>query len=122
MESSLNVTLLCSVLVGVLLAQQPAPSPSITIGCPCPTTDGVTGRKDLVPDSATAIRVAEAILVGVYGEKNGHSLRPIAASLSDGVWTVERHCKKGWGVGDNPTVKLLKLNGQILSMTSRYLK
>jgi len=58
----------------------------------------------------------------VYGEKTARSLRPFAASLSEGVWTVERHCKKGWCVGNNPTVKLLKLNGQILSMKDIYRK
>jgi NTF2 fold immunity protein len=41
-----------------------------------------------VPDSATAIRLAEKALTKVYGKKVIESERPFNASLSDGVWHV----------------------------------
>jgi hypothetical protein len=41
-----------------------------------------------VPDSKTAVKIAEAVLVPVYGEKHTQSERPFTATLKDGVWTV----------------------------------
>src|SRR3981081_3322378 len=42
-----------------------------------------------VPDAATAIRVAEAILLPIYGEEKVLSERPFRASLGAGVWTIQ---------------------------------
>jgi hypothetical protein len=41
-----------------------------------------------VPDSSTAIRLAETALVKVYGKKTIDAERPFTASLSDGIWHV----------------------------------
>jgi len=41
-----------------------------------------------VPDSKTAIRIAEAVLVPVYGDKHIESERPFTATLKDGAWIV----------------------------------
>jgi NTF2 fold immunity protein len=41
-----------------------------------------------VPDSNTAVKVAEAVLAPVYGEKHVEAERPFTATLKDGVWTV----------------------------------
>jgi NTF2 fold immunity protein of polymorphic toxin system component len=41
-----------------------------------------------VPDSKTAVKIAEAVLVPVYGEKHIESERPFTATLKEGVWTV----------------------------------
>jgi hypothetical protein len=41
-----------------------------------------------VPDSKTAVSVAEAVLIPVYGTKQIESERPFKATLKDGVWTV----------------------------------
>jgi hypothetical protein len=42
-----------------------------------------------VPDSATAVRIAEAVWIPIYGEKQMRRERPFVAHLSAGVWTVE---------------------------------
>jgi hypothetical protein len=42
-----------------------------------------------VPDEATAIRVAEAVLIPIYGEKHVRSERPFHARLKDGIWIVK---------------------------------
>ncbi len=78
-------------------------------------------KEGYAPDSATAIEIAEAVMGAVYGKKETRSLRPYIATLSGDVWTVRRRCKS-WCVGSNPTVKLLKRNGQIVAMDSYYLK
>ena len=40
-----------------------------------------------VPDSKTAVMIAEAVLAPVYGEKQIKSERPFTAKLKDGMWT-----------------------------------
>jgi len=41
-----------------------------------------------VPDAATAIKVAEAVLTPIYSEKMIQSERPYTATLEGDVWTV----------------------------------
>jgi NTF2 fold immunity protein len=52
-----------------------------------------------VPDSTTAVKIAEAVLASVYGEKHIESERPFTATLKNGVWTVTGtlHCPDGKG-------------------------
>jgi hypothetical protein len=45
-------------------------------------------KKGYVPDSATALKIAEAVLTPVYGEAKIESQRPFTAKLKDDVWTV----------------------------------
>ena len=77
-----------------------------------------------VPDSATAVKIAEAVLIPVYGKEKVESERPFKAELENGVWTVNGtvHCPDGKG-GDSPfcfggaaQVKLSKADGRILEM------
>lgn len=41
-----------------------------------------------VPDAETAKRIAEAVWLPIYGEKEIANERPFNAILSDGIWTV----------------------------------
>ena len=75
-----------------------------------------------VPDSAKAIRLAEAMLDEELGRKKTRSLRPFTASLYEEVWTVTRRCKKGWCVGINPTVRILQRDGRVIFNQFIYLK
>jgi len=79
------------------------------------------GDGEAIPDSATAIRLAEAVLGAGYGEKQTRSLRPFEAYFHEDVWTVMRRCKS-WCVGINPTVMILKWDGQVIFNQSIYLK
>jgi hypothetical protein len=47
------------------------------------------GIGDLVPDKATAIKIADAILAKMYGEKTIRRERPLVATLEGDVWTVQ---------------------------------
>jgi NTF2 fold immunity protein len=77
-----------------------------------------------VPDSATAVRIAEAVLMPVYGQRQIESERPFTAKLKDGVWTVSGtlHCPDGRGGistscnGGVAVVQVSKLDARILSM------
>jgi hypothetical protein len=45
-------------------------------------------KNGYVPDSATALKVAEAVLVPIYGQAKAESQRPFTVKLKDDVWTV----------------------------------
>ena|SRR5437867_902976 len=77
-----------------------------------------------VPDSGTAVKIAEAVLIPVYGEKKVRSEEPFAAHLEGDVWTVggTLRCPDGKGgftthcVGGTAVVKLSRRDGRILFM------
>ena len=83
-----------------------------------------TPKDGFVPDSTTAIKVAEAVLIPVYGKEKIESERPFKASLDNGVWTVggTLHCSDGKGgvtthcVSGSAEVKLSKADGRVLRM------
>jgi NTF2 fold immunity protein len=82
---------------------------------------GVQPKKDYVPDSETAVKIAEAVLVPVYGKKQIESERPFRAKLKDGVWTVSGtlHCADGaeFCTGGAAVVEISKKDARIISMT-----
>jgi hypothetical protein len=77
-----------------------------------------------VPDAATAIRIAEAVLVPVYGKEQVESERPFTATLKNDVWTVggTLYCSDGRGgvttlcAGGVAVVKISKSDGRVLHM------
>ena len=81
-------------------------------------------KEGFVPDSATAIKIAEAVLVPVYGQNKLESERPFTAKLEDDVWTVSGtfHClddkgRESFGCfGGAAQVKISKKDARVLSM------
>ncbi len=81
-------------------------------------------KEGFVPDQKTAVKIAEAVLMPVYGEQQVLSERPFHAALKDDVWTVDGtlHCKDEEGketedcFGGAAQVKISKIDGRILSM------
>jgi hypothetical protein len=77
-----------------------------------------------VPDSATAVQIAEAVLIPVYGNKMIESERPFTAKLENDVWTVSGtlRCSDGKGGitthcdGGTAVVKISKTDAHIISM------
>jgi NTF2 fold immunity protein len=71
-----------------------------------------------VPNAETAVKIAEAVLVPVYGEKQIASERPFKAVLQADVWTVAGTLRCGAPACDGGTaeVKISKTSGQILYM------
>jgi hypothetical protein len=85
------------------------------------------GRKSkpkFVADSATAVEIAEAALIPVYGRKHIESERPFTATLSNGVWTVSGTLRCSDGKGGTTTicdggaaaVEIAQKDGHILRM------
>ena len=85
---------------------------------------GLRPKDGFVPDAVTATKIAEAVLIPMYGEKKIESERPFDAELTDGIWTVSGtlRCPDGQGgtttrcVGGTATVKISKSDGRILFM------
>jgi hypothetical protein len=77
-----------------------------------------------VPDSKTAVKIAEAVLVPVYGEKQIRSELPLTATLKNGVWTVTGTLRCPDGKGGTTTscdggvaeVRISKNDARILYM------
>jgi hypothetical protein len=71
-----------------------------------------------VPDAETAVAIAKAVLIPVYGKEHIAKEQPFAAKLSRGVWTVE-----GWGgkpgtfIGGTALVMISKKTGAVVRMT-----
>jgi hypothetical protein len=61
-----------------------------------------------VPDATTAVRIAEAVLMPIYGAKQIGYEKPFDATLDGDVWTVNGtlHCK------NNGTVHLRRWNSR----------
>jgi len=57
-------------------------------------------KNGYVPDETTAIRVAEAVFIPIYGEKHVRSERPFQAKLKGDVWTVKGSLPKPPKPGD----------------------
>ena len=75
-------------------------------------------KEGFVPNAETAVRIAEAVLVPVYGEKLILSERPFHATLEGDVWTVDGtlHCRAPQCDGGTARVEIAKSSGQILNM------
>jgi hypothetical protein len=77
-----------------------------------------------VSNEVVAVKIAEAVLIPVYGENQIASERPFYAALKDDIWTVDGTltCPDGKGgkthvcVGGTAQVRLSKIDGRILSM------
>src|SRR5207237_10213886 len=57
-------------------------------GAQQPGPQGYVPPHSFVPDSATAVRIAIAAWIPIYGENMITPEEPFAASLQDSVWTV----------------------------------
>jgi hypothetical protein len=79
-------------------------------------------KDGFVPNAETAVKIAEAVLIPVYGEKHIFSERPFKATWGGDVWTVDGtlHCGAARDIdcrGGTAEVKISKSTGQILQMT-----
>ena len=72
-----------------------------------------------VPDAETAVRIAEAVLIPIYGARQVASEKPFNATLDGDAWTINGtvHCKttaKSICVGGTAIVQLSKTTGEVL--------
>lgn len=68
-----------------------------------------------VPDGRTAIAIAEAVLVPIYGDKAVLDERPFHANLEGETWVISGTLAKN-ALGGVATVKLSKKDGRIVAI------
>ncbi len=66
-----------------------------------------------IPDEATAVRVAEAMLEAVYGPKKLQEERPYSATLDGDAWLVRGSVPHG-ALGGTAVMRLSKSDGRVL--------
>jgi hypothetical protein len=102
------------ILLGLLL-------PPCAIHAQQSSPKGYMPPAGFVPDSATAVRVAVAVWIPIYGERQIMSEKPFVATLKDSVWTVTGSlppAPKGHDVvGGTVVAKIAKRDGRILFVT-----
>lgn len=73
-----------------------------------------------VAAETTAVQIAEAVLVPIYGKETIEKEKPLIATLSGDVWTVSGTLHNGFFVKKNGGVALIeisKIDGKILRVT-----
>ena len=65
------------------------------MACTTDKDDSLKPKNGFVPDEATAIRIAEAIWLPIYGKETIDREKPFKATLADGVWTVTGSLPEG---------------------------
>lgn len=106
-RSTLQTVMSVFVLVGVLWL---LPMSMSSQGPETPPPEG------FVPDASTAIRIAEAVMIPIFGQREVETDRPFTATLEKDVWIVESNhnlsnlTEKG-GVF---VAKIMKKDGRIL--------
>jgi len=70
----------------------------------------------LVRDKETAIRIGEAILFPIYGEKNIRAQQPYRVSLKDGKWTVDGAPPPRGFAGGSFHVVILQRDARVLEI------
>jgi hypothetical protein len=74
-------------------------------------------KEGYVPDEKTAIRIAVAVWIPIYGEKDIEEEKPYKAKLDNGVWTVEGSLPKGMMLGGVAEAEIAKDDGCILRVS-----
>jgi len=71
--------------------------------------------RGVVPNEITAVKIAEAVFLPIYGEEEVARYRPYEATLKDGVWTVFGTLKRN-ARGGTPTMTIQKSDGKVLDI------
>jgi hypothetical protein len=74
---------------------------------------GPMPKNGYVPDEKTAVKIAEAVLSPIYGEKKIEGERPFHAVLKKTIWTVSGSLPAGWD-GGVAEIRIDKRTGAIL--------
>ena len=76
----------------------------------------VQPKNGLVPDTKTAITIAVAIWIPIYGEKRIASQKPYIATLKQGKWTVTGSLPSG-SVGGTAIAVISQTDGKVIRVS-----
>jgi hypothetical protein len=77
------------------------------------TSHGFVAKNGVVPDKGTAIAIAYAGAVPVYGKQTIEEEKPLRAELEDGTWIVLGTLKRGF-VGGTLIIQIEQATGRVL--------
>ena len=105
-------------------SHSPQPSASIAtttpqatpVMTPSPPNTSHKQPKGYVPDAATAVKIAEAVWIPIYGEETLNDEGPFTARLVNGVWTVQGTLPEGLN-GRTAYAWISKETDRILNVT-----
>lgn len=75
--------------------------------------NGVTSKSGFIPDTNTAVAVAIAVWIPIYGEKQIAQEHPVKAWLIDDLWVVTGSLPEGYDGGVAEAI-IRKQDGQVL--------
>lgn len=81
-----------------------------------PPADHYLPENGCITDPQTAVSIAEAVWLPIYGDMIYDELPFNVVLLKDSVWLIEGTLDKG-SVGGTVSMKILKKNGEILDVT-----
>ena len=81
------------------------------------TKHNVKPKAGYVPDEKTAIAIAVAVWLPIYGEERIQKEKPFKAVLKDGVWHVEGTLSPENTLGGVAEAEILKEDGKILQIS-----
>ncbi|HZP78404.1 MAG TPA: NTF2 fold immunity protein [Pseudolabrys sp.] len=70
---------------------------------------------NLVPDEKTAVAIALAVLIPIYGQRQIWHEMPFRAKLNDDVWRVEGSLPSGY-VGGVAEIEISKEDARVISI------
>jgi hypothetical protein len=76
--------------------------------------DAYTPPNGFVPDAVTAMRIAEAVWIPIYGEAHIAAQKPFKATLKGDVWTVTGKDLPPQTLGGVAEADISKRDGRIL--------
>ena len=87
----------------------------------CNSQRSICPTNGFIPDESTAVDVAEAILIPIYGRKHVNSERPFTARLEENHWIVRGNLAKPRHPGDivvggTMVAEIDKQSGRILAV------
>lgn len=72
-------------------------------------------KDGVIPDAATAVKIAEAIFTPIFGTETVAKYQPYTAQLKDEVWTVYGTLKPG-ARGGTPQLTIQKTDGKVIEV------
>jgi len=82
--------------------------------------EGYIPAEGLVPTAGVAVKIAECVLIEIYGKNHIEKEKPFSVNLKDGVWIIEgnipniKDCDIPFG--GQAYVEIKKSNGEILKL------
>ena len=73
-------------------------------------------KEGYLPDKETAIKIAVAVWIPIYGKKEIKNQKPYNAVLENGIWFVSGSLPKGWK-GGVAEAEIIKENGKIIRIS-----